>query len=134
MSYNAPPGATLLQAGARARGSTSTRHPRQSSGVYSTFSAKQIHGFREAFSMLDDASSDGFLDAKDLKGVLGDLGMKNEEEDVRRLMASANTDAQGRINFTQFLTMFGEHLDEVRTQQELIVSAQARAALLRFAC
>ncbi|PWN40532.1 EF-hand [Ceraceosorus guamensis] len=111
MSSSGPPGATLLQAGTRARG-TSTRHPRQSSGVYSTFSAKQIHGFREAFSMLDDSSSDGFLDANDLKRVLGDLGMRNEEEDVRKLLSSANTDAQGRINFTQFLTMFGEHLDE----------------------
>jgi myosin regulatory light chain 12 len=100
----------------RARVGRASAHPRQSSGVYNTFSAKQIHGFREAFSMLD-ADGDGAISRADLAALLANLGVPDARADVERLVAAATMKdgAPGaeRINFTQFLTMFGEHLSEV---------------------
>jgi myosin regulatory light chain 12 len=90
----------------RARVGRASAHPRQSSGVYNTFSAKQIHGFR-----------DGAISRADLAALLANLGVPDARADVERLVAAATMKdgAPGaeRINFTQFLTMFGEHLSEV---------------------
>lgn len=106
--------ATSGLATARQRNKASS-HPRQSSGVYNTFSAKQIHGFREAFSMCD-TNSDGAIDRADLRILLANLGAGADEKQLDRYMESALCEgAKGaeKVNFTQFLTMFGEHLAEV---------------------
>lgn len=114
---------SLLDPNARATGQASARlrnkvsaHPRQSSGVYNTFSAKQISGLREAFGTID-TDSDGFITRRDLDAMLGNLGQANEGGKASAaLMQSALKDGEGateKVNFTQFLTMFGEHLSEV---------------------
>lgn len=102
------------QASARLR-NKATSHPRQSSGVYNTFSSKQVTGLREAFNTID-ADSDGFISRDDVEAMLTNLGMPADRTAVDRLMQSAladNASGKQRINFTQFLTMFGEHLSEV---------------------
>ncbi len=73
-------GGSFLSPSAQASGAAAARlrnkrsnHPRQSSGVYNTFSSKQIHGFKEAFAMLDQ-DRDGLITREDLKGMLDNLG------------------------------------------------------------
>lgn len=115
MSLLSPTAQASGQATARLRNKATSSHPRQSSGVYNTFSSKQITGLREAFSTID-ADGDGFITRKDAETTLANLGQPADRTSVDRLMRSALSDGAGgqeRINFTQFLTMFGEHLSEV---------------------
>ncbi|XP_009273646.1 PREDICTED: myosin regulatory light chain 10 [Aptenodytes forsteri] len=70
------------------------------------FEQTQIQEFKEAFTIMDQ-NRDGFIDKADLRdtfAALGRLNVKNEElEDMVK-------EAPGPINFTVFLTMFGEKL------------------------
>jgi hypothetical protein len=104
-----------LKPPSKSSSSSTSQHPRHSSGVYSTFSTKQIQGFKEAFNMLDE-DSNGLVSKEDLKATLRNLGGEDSEAVVKRYFDSAvgGQNAAG-INFTQFLTMFGEHLNEVST-------------------
>ncbi|CAD7680963.1 unnamed protein product [Nyctereutes procyonoides] len=76
----------------RAKTKTTKKHPqRTTSNVFAMFDQSQIQEFKEAFNMIDQNRdgkdpTDEYLDA-----------MKNE--------------APGPINFTMFLTMFGEKLN-----------------------
>ncbi|NXY84719.1 MLRB protein, partial [Alcedo cyanopectus] len=76
------------------------------SNVFSMFEQTQIQEFKEAFTIMDQ-NRDGFIDKADLRdtfAALGRLNVKNEElEDMVK-------EAPGPINFTVFLTMFGEKL------------------------
>ncbi|KAK0559895.1 hypothetical protein OC844_004097 [Tilletia horrida] len=113
-------------------------HPRQSSGVFTAFTAKQIQGFKEAFSLIDQ-DADGLITRADLEGMLGNLGLgqaspggigegsgsgSGSSAGVERLMKAAPLRDGGEgtetINFTQFLTMFGEHLAELDEAHDLI--------------
>ncbi|KAK0537769.1 hypothetical protein OC834_000688 [Tilletia horrida] len=117
-------------------------HPRQSSGVFTAFTAKQIQGFKEAFSLIDQ-DADGLITRADLEGMLGNLGLgqappggsgigegsgsgsgNGSSAGVERLMKAAPLRDGGEgtetINFTQFLTMFGEHLAELDEAHDLI--------------
>lgn len=66
-----------------------------------------------------DSDSDGLINEKDLETMLGNLGQVQVKgkNDVKKFMETALKDKDGKggntINFTQFLTMFGEHLAEV---------------------
>ncbi|XP_006640871.2 myosin regulatory light chain 2B, cardiac muscle isoform [Lepisosteus oculatus] len=77
-----------------------------SSNVFAMFEQSQIQEFKEAFTIMDQ-NRDGFIDKQDLRdtfAALGRLNVNNEElEDMLK-------EAPGAINFTVFLTMFGEKL------------------------
>ncbi|XP_045399314.1 myosin regulatory light chain 2, skeletal muscle isoform [Lemur catta] len=77
-----------------------------SSSVFSMFDQTQIQEFKEAFTVIDQ-NRDGIIDKEDLRdtfAAMGRLNVKNEEIDAMMKEAS------GPINFTVFLTMFGEKL------------------------
>ncbi|XP_041096841.1 myosin regulatory light chain 2B, cardiac muscle isoform-like [Polyodon spathula] len=77
-----------------------------SSNVFSMFEQSQIQEFKEAFTIMDQ-NRDGFITKEDLRdtfAALGRLNVKNEELD------DMVNEAPGPINFTVFLTMFGEKL------------------------
>ncbi|KAG8140625.1 hypothetical protein E2320_003306, partial [Naja naja] len=77
-----------------------------SSNVFSMFDQTQIQEFKEAFTVIDQ-NRDGIIDKEDLRdtfAAMGRLNVKNEELDAMIKEAS------GPINFTVFLTMFGEKL------------------------
>lgn len=116
MSLLSPTAQASGHESARARNKATTKHPRQSSGVYNAFSSKQVAGLREAFGTID-ADSDGFITRKDVQTMLTNLGMSADDRAVEKYMQAALVDNLGsgkeRINFTQFLTMFGEHLSQV---------------------
>jgi myosin regulatory light chain 12 len=114
MSLLSPTAQANGQATARLRNKVSS-HPRQSSGCYNAFSSKQITGLREAFTTID-SDGDGFITRHDVKTMLVNLGQNGDDAIVDKYMKSALKDGSSgseRINFTQFLTMFGEHLSEV---------------------
>uniref|UniRef100_G3U1D5 Myosin light chain 11 n=1 Tax=Loxodonta africana TaxID=9785 RepID=G3U1D5_LOXAF len=77
-----------------------------SSNVFSMFDQTQIQEFKEAFTVIDQ-NRDGIIDKEDLRdtfAAMGRLNVKNEE------LEAMMKEASGPINFTVFLTMFGEKL------------------------
>lgn len=69
------------------------------------FDQDQIQEFKEAFNMIDQ-NRDGFIDNDDLKDMLASLGKDVKDEYLDEMM----NQAPGAINFTMFLTLFGERL------------------------
>merc|ERR1712060_844457 len=78
---------------------------RATSNVFAMFNQDQIQEFKEAFNMIDH-NRDGFIDNEDLHDMLASLGKDPTEEYLDSMM----NEAPGPINFTMFLTMFGERL------------------------
>ncbi|XP_066491194.1 myosin regulatory light chain 10 isoform X2 [Tiliqua scincoides] len=80
------------------------------------FDQSQIQEFKEAFTIMDQ-NRDGFIDKADLRdtfAALGRLNVKNEE------LEAMIKEAPGAINFTVFLTMFGEKLKGTDTEEILL--------------
>ncbi|SPO30825.1 related to Myosin regulatory light chain 2-A, smooth muscle isoform [Ustilago trichophora] len=99
-------------------------HPRQSSSaLYTAFSPKQISGFKEAFNMID-TDSDGLITPSDMASMLSNLGLPSTISAVSayfsKTSSNPNANANVGVNFTQFLTMFGEHLAELDDQTVLM--------------
>jgi len=69
------------------------------------FDQAQIQEFKEAFNMIDQ-NRDGFIDKEDLQEMLGSLGKNPDDAYLEGMM----NEAPGPINFTMFLTLFGERL------------------------
>jgi Ca2+-binding EF-hand superfamily protein len=53
-----------------------------------------------------DQNHDGFIDEHDLKDMFASLGKEVSDQFIENMM----TEASGAINFTMFLTLFGEKL------------------------
>ncbi|CAL8237836.1 unnamed protein product, partial [Merluccius merluccius] len=82
------------------------RAQRASSNVFSMFEQPQIQEFKEAFTLIDQ-NRDGFIDKEDLKDTYASLGKLNVKDVELEDMVK---EATGPINFTMFLTLFGEKL------------------------
>lgn len=78
---------------------------RCTSNVFSMFNQAQIREFKEAFNLIDQ-NHDGFIDREDLVDVFTSLGKNPTDEFVDRMI----NDAPGPLNFTMFLTLFGEKM------------------------
>nr|AHI42535.1 myosin light chain 2 [Campylomormyrus compressirostris] len=86
--------------------------------VFAMFEQSQIQEFKEAFTIIDQ-NRDGFIDKDDLRDMLASLGQMNvKNEELEAMMKEAS----GPINFTVFLTMFGEKLKGA-DPEDVIVSA-----------
>uniref|UniRef100_A0A8C3PG48 EF-hand domain-containing protein n=1 Tax=Chrysemys picta bellii TaxID=8478 RepID=A0A8C3PG48_CHRPI len=86
------------------------------SNVFSMFDQTQIQEFKEAFTIMDQ-NRDGFIDKADLRdtfAALGRLNVKNEE------LEAMVQEAPGAINFTIFLTMFGEKLKGTDPEETIL--------------
>merc|ERR1711971_958923 len=81
------------------------RAQRATSNVFAMFNQDQIQEFKEAFNMIDH-NRDGFIDNEDLHDMLASLGKDPTEDYLEAMM----NEAPGPINFTMFLTLFGERL------------------------
>ncbi|XP_031718135.1 myosin regulatory light chain 2, skeletal muscle [Anarhichas minor] len=77
-----------------------------SSNVFSMFEQSQIQEYKEAFTIIDQ-NRDGIISKDDLRDVLASLGQLNTKNEELDAMIK---EASGPINFTVFLTMFGEKL------------------------
>ena len=90
----------------RTKKTTKKRAQRATSNVFAMFDQAQIQEFKEAFNMIDQ-NRDGFIDGDDLKDMLASLGKDVTDKYVDDMCSEAH----GPINFTMFLTMFGEKLN-----------------------
>ena len=87
------------------RGNNRKRAVRATSNVFAMFDQSQIQEFKEAFNMIDQ-NRDGFIDKEDLHDMLASLGKDAKDDYLEGMMK----EAPGSINFTMFLTLFGEKL------------------------
>ena len=85
---------------------TKKRAQRATSNVFAMFDQSQIQEFKEAFNMIDQ-DRDGFIDKEDLKDMFASLGKVVPEDYIDAMLA----EAPGALNFTMFLTLFGEKLN-----------------------
>ncbi|KAK2840689.1 hypothetical protein Q7C36_012268 [Tachysurus vachellii] len=80
---------------------------RASSNVFAMFEQSQIQEFKEAFGCIDQ-DRDGVIKKSDLKETYGQLGKLNvSDEELDAMLA----EGKGPINFTVFLSLFGEKLN-----------------------
>uniref|UniRef100_A0A452TBC2 Myosin light chain 9 n=1 Tax=Ursus maritimus TaxID=29073 RepID=A0A452TBC2_URSMA len=100
-----PPEAKMSSKRAKAK-TTKKRPQRATSNVFAMFDQSQIQEFKEAFNMIDQ-NRDGFIDKEDLHDMLASMGKNPTDEYLEGMMS----EAPGPINFTMFLTMFGEKLN-----------------------
>ncbi|KAL4647660.1 myosin regulatory light chain 2B, cardiac muscle-like [Arapaima gigas] len=87
-----------------------------SSNVFAMFEQSQIQEFKEAFTIMDQ-NRDGFIDKNDLRDTFAALGRLNVSNDELENMLK---EAPGAINFTVFLTMFGEKLKGTDPEDTLL--------------
>ena len=96
------------------------RAQRATSNVFAMFEQSQIQEFKEAFNMIDQ-NRDGFIDADDLKDMFASLGKDVKDDYVEDMLSEAS----GAINFTMFLTLFGEKMNGT-DPEDVIRNAFAR--------
>jgi len=82
------------------------RAQRMTSNVFAMFDQTQIQEFKEAFNMIDH-NRDQLIDKEDLADIFGSLGKNPSDKELEEMVNMA----PGPINFTMFLTMFGEKLN-----------------------
>ncbi|XP_028564681.1 myosin regulatory light chain 2, atrial isoform isoform X3 [Podarcis muralis] len=91
---------------------------RSSSNVFSMFEQSQIQEFKEAFSCIDQ-NRDGIISKSDLKETYGQLGKINvKEEELDEMLK----EGKGPINFTVFLTLFGEKLNGTDPEESILAA------------
>ena len=88
------------------KGTAKKRAQRATSNVFAMFDQSQIQEFKEAFNMIDQ-NRDGFIDKTDLQDMYGSLGKEQDEGYLDKMLGEAT----GPINFTMFLTLYGEKLN-----------------------
>ena len=78
---------------------------RATSNVFAMFSQEQIQEFKEVFNMIDQNRT-GAIDREELEDVYESLGIQVSDTHIDTMM----NEVTGSINFTAFLTLFGERL------------------------
>ncbi|XP_041054124.1 myosin regulatory light chain 2B, cardiac muscle isoform-like [Carcharodon carcharias] len=86
-----------------------------SSNVFSMFDQTQIQEFKEAFTIMDQ-NRDGFINKEDLRDTFAALGRAAKSEELDAMLS----EAPGAINFTVFLTMFGEKLKGADPEETIL--------------
>jgi Ca2+-binding EF-hand superfamily protein len=79
---------------------------RATSNVFSMFDQKQVQEFKEAFNLMDQ-DRDGTVSMDDLKEVYASLGKAPKDAELKSMLE----EAQGPVNFTMLLTLFGDRLN-----------------------
>jgi len=95
------------------------RAQRTTSNVFAMFSQNQIQEFKEAFTMIDQ-NRDGFIDVEDLKSMYQSLGRDPDKSQLEDMLK----EAPGPLNFTMFLTLFGEKTHGTDPEQTLLQAFQ----------
>ena len=90
----------------KGKGPGKKRGQRATSNIFAMFDQAQIQEFKEAFNVID-GNRDGFIDDQDLKAIWNSLGKDPDDKEISVMMA----DAPGPLNFTMFLTLYGEKLN-----------------------
>lgn len=73
--------------------------------VFALFNQSQIQEFKEAFAMMDQ-DRDGIIGADDLAAIYQQVGREADPKQIKEMLAESSE----KLNFTHFLTLFGEKL------------------------
>lgn len=90
----------------KSKGKTKKKAQRAASNVFAMFDQQTIQEFKEAFNMID-VGRDGFIDKSDLNETFINLGKMATDD----YLAGMVNEAPGPMNFTVFLTLFGDRLN-----------------------
>ncbi|XP_070621622.1 myosin regulatory light chain 2, atrial isoform [Erythrolamprus reginae] len=105
------------KAGTRSK-TAAKRAQRGSSNVFSMFEQSQIQEFKEAFSCIDQ-NRDGIISKSDLKETYSQLGKLNvKDEELEEMLK----EGKGPINFTVFLSLFGEKLNGTDPEESILAA------------
>ncbi|XP_075994714.1 myosin regulatory light chain 2, atrial isoform [Genypterus blacodes] len=88
------------------------------SNVFSMFEQSQIQEFKEAFGCIDQ-DRDGVIKKQDLKETYGQLGKLNVSDEELDGMLN---EGKGPINFTVFLSLFGEKLNGTDPEDTILAA------------
>jgi len=82
--------------------------------VFALFKQNQIQEFKEAFAMIDQ-DHDGIINDDDLRNIFQQIGREADPKVVKEMLA----ESAEKLNFTHFLTLFGEKLHGTDTEGTL---------------
>jgi Ca2+-binding EF-hand superfamily protein len=82
--------------------------------VFALFNQAQITEFKEAFALIDQ-DRDGIIGAEDLAAIYQQIGREADPKVIKELLA----ECPDKLNFTHFLTLFGEKLHGTDTEGTL---------------
>lgn len=97
--------------------SSKRRAQRSGSNVFAMFTPHQVQEFKEAFQLIDQ-DKDGFISKNDIRATFDSLGRLCTDAELDSMMA----EAPGPINFTMFLTIFGDRIAGT-DEEDVIVNA-----------
>jgi len=103
-----------------AKPSSKKRAQRTGSNVFAMFTQHQVQEFKEAFQLIDQ-DKDGFISKNDIRATFDSLGRLCTEDELQSMV----NEAPGPINFTMFLTIFGDRTQGT-DEEEVILNAFAQ--------
>ncbi|UYV66889.1 hypothetical protein LAZ67_4003244 [Cordylochernes scorpioides] len=100
-----------------AKTSQKQRVKRSGSNVFAMFTQHQVQEFKEAFQMIDQ-DKDGFISKNDIRATFDSLGRLATEQELDSMVS----EAPGPINFTMFLSIFGDRISGT-DEEDVIMQA-----------
>lgn len=82
--------------------------------VFALFNQSQITEFKEAFAMIDN-DRDGIINEDDLASIYQTIGREADPKVIKEMLK----ESPDKLNFTHFLTLFGEKLHGTDTESAL---------------
>lgn len=107
-------------AAAPVKTSSKKRAQRTGSNVFAMFTQHQVAEFKEAFQFIDQ-DKDGFLSKNDIRATFDSLGRICTDSELEGMIK----EAPGPINFTMFLTIFGDRTQGT-DEEDVILNAFAQ--------
>ncbi|KAG7221397.1 hypothetical protein INR49_029535 [Caranx melampygus] len=109
---------TSYQASKKASNKRQRGGQKSCSNVFSMFEQSQIQEFKEAFGCIDQ-DRDGVIKKQDLRETYAQLGKLNvKDEELDEML----NEGKGPINFTVFLTLFGEKLNGTDPEDTILAA------------
>lgn len=102
------------------RVSSKKRAQRSGSNVFAMFTQNQVHQFKEAFSFIDQ-DKDGIISKHDIRASFDALGRLCNDKELEEM----TSEAPGPINFTMFLTVFGDRVQGT-DDEDVVLNAFSR--------
>lgn len=99
------------------RVSSRKRTQRSGSNVFAMFTQNQVHHFKEAFGFIDQ-DKDGIISKSDIRASFDALGRLCTEKELEEMVS----EAPGPINFTMFLSVFGDRIQGT-DDEDVVIAA-----------